>query len=56
MNCAACGKEIGPGRNDRFAPQDSGAKECDTEVRDMCRQMDEEARERADEDNYERYR
>lgn len=56
MNCENCGKEIGPGQNDRLNPESCGDRECNQAVRDMYRQIDEEARERAHDDGYERYR
>jgi hypothetical protein len=56
MNCAYCGAYIGEGSNRNREPESCGERECDREVRDMYRQMDDEARESAAEDNYERYR
>jgi hypothetical protein len=56
MNCAACGKYIGEGKNISREPESCGERECDTEVRDMYRQMDDEARERARDDDYGAYR
>lgn len=56
MNCAFCGKEIGPGKNNPREPESCGEKECDREVRDMYRQMTEEAQQAAMEDDWGRYR
>ena len=56
MNCAFCGAEIGPGRNNPREPEACESQECQREVCGMYRQMESDARERADEDNYERYR
>ena len=47
-NCAWCGKEIGPGKNNNREPESCGERECDREVRDMYAQMESEKRERAD--------
>lgn len=54
--CAWCGADLGPGRNDNREPESCRDSICDREVRLMYRQMDDEARERADDDGYERYR
>jgi len=54
--CANCGAEIGPGTNDPREPESCGEPECDTEVRNMYRQMDEDARDRAADDDYGAYR
>jgi hypothetical protein len=56
MNCAWCGDEIGPGKNNPREPESCGEPECDREVRAMYRQMEDEAREDAADDNYGRYR
>lgn len=54
--CAWCGEELGPGKNNNREPEGCGKPECEREVRDMYRQMDSDAREAADNDNFERYR
>jgi hypothetical protein len=56
MDCAWCGKYIGEGRNDPREPESCGEKECASEVRDMYRQMESDARMAAEEDDYGRYR
>lgn len=56
MNCAWCGEDIGEGRNDPREPESCGKPECNREVRDMYRQMESDAREAAELDDYSRYR
>jgi len=56
IHCANCGAVIGPGHSSSREPESCGEKDCDRAVRDMYRQMDDEAQENAREDNYERYR
>jgi hypothetical protein len=56
MNCANCGKEIGPGQNRNSEPESCGDPECAREVRDMYRQMESDAREAAENDDFSRYR
>ena len=56
MHCAFCGKELGDGRDNPREPESCGEAECNREVRAMYRQMDEEAQERAQEDDFGRYR
>ena len=48
--------EIGEGRDNNREPESCGDSECNREVRDMYRQMDEEAQDDAMNDNYGRYR
>lgn len=55
--CEWCGEKLGydvggPGSE----PDSCGKRECDRGLRDMMGQLDAEARERAAEDDYERYR
>ena len=56
IHCAWCGVEIGEGRDNNREPESCGDSECNREVRDMYRQMDEEAQDDAMNDNSGRYR
>lgn len=56
MNCANCGEFIGEGPNIHREPESCENPECAREVRNMYRQMDDEARERAADDDYGAYR
>ena len=55
-HCAWCGEELGEGRDDNREPESCGKCECNREVQSIYREMDDEARERAAEDDYGRYR
>ena len=56
FNCDWCGADLGPGgEHDTREPEACSSPECQREVRNLYREMDEERSERAREDNYERY-
>jgi hypothetical protein len=56
VNCANCGKEIGPGKNSSREPEACGDRECQREVQRMYAEWEADVRERAESDNYDRYR
>lgn len=56
MHCASCMKYIGPGPDIYRELESCGDPECDREVRDMYRQMDDNARADAEDDGFSRYR
>jgi len=56
MHCAWCGKDIGEGKDNPREPESCGEPECNREVKNLYRQMDEEAQDAAREDDYGRYR
>lgn len=54
--CDWCGEDLGEGTPYPGDLESCGAPECCRAVRDMYREREDEARERAREDGYERYR
>jgi hypothetical protein len=54
-HCEYCGEPLGYDRRAGDPPDHCGKPECAREVRDMERQADAEARERAEEDGYSLY-
>jgi hypothetical protein len=57
IHCAYCGDDLGEVYPGYYAgePESCGKIECNREVSSMIREAQEERRERAEEDNYERY-
>ena len=56
LHCDNCGDLVGEGTRYRNEPVSCGEPECESAARDMERAADDEARERAREDGYDRYR
>ncbi len=56
MDCAWYGEYICEGKNNNREPEACGNLECQREVRQMYREMEEAVRERAADDDYNRYR
>ena len=56
LTCFNCGEDLGEGRSYPGDIDSCGKPECEREARDVQRSRDEEARQRAAEDDYERYR
>jgi hypothetical protein len=56
MYCAGCGEDMGGGKGSNREPESCGRAECNREVRDIYREIADDARERAEMDDYERYR
>lgn len=56
QHCAYCGKDLGVYYSPNLNEESCGAKECEREIRYMNRQAEAEIRERAEADDYSRYR
>ena len=55
-NCDWCGADLGPGgEHDTREPEACSERECQIEVANMYREMQDDRGERAREDNYDRY-
>lgn len=56
LYCDYCGDELGYGQRVRGEPECCGSAECSRALREMEREYEAEVRERAAEDDYDRYR